>query len=424
MEADLKAFASLGIHGVCAITAVTSQNTQRVVDIYPIPTDRILSQLDAVLGDVRVSSAKTGMLYSAEIARSVAKRLGKEQFPIVVDPVMVAGVGDSLHKADLVQAIRDDLLPIAAIVTPNRFEAEALSGVPIKRWEDARKACRKIGSMGAEAVLLKGGHFDAPTAKDLLYFKGKLTEVSSPRLDAHVHGGGCTYSSFIAGYLAKGVELREAVALAKYRIFDSIASGYSVGEGVSLANPMAAVEKDAARYSVLTRLRHAVRTAETLLSPSWIPEVGTNFVFALAHATEIEQVCGVEGRIIPVGAITAHCGCVEFGASKHVATIVLTAMRFDPEIRSAINLRLSDDNLADARSAGLSVGSFERKKEPRGRKTMEWGTAETIRAMGFVPDVIFDRGGVGKEPMIRLLGRDPEDVLAKLKRVRGQVVED
>lgn len=423
LEADLKAFASLSIHGVCAVTAVTSQNTRKVKSIFPIPIKHILSQLDAVLEDARISSAKIGMLYSAEIAEGVAKRLGREAFPIVVDPVMVAGVGDSLHKTDLIQALKDYLFPIATIITPNRYEAEALSGVSIKRWEDARKACKRIGVLGAKAVLLKGGHFDDPIAKDLLYYNGRLIEVSSPRLEAHVHGGGCAYSSFIAGYLAKGKELNEAVALAKARIFDSIASRYSIGKGVSLVNPMAAVEKDVARYSVLASLKHAVKEAETLLTPSWIPEVGTNFVFALPCATGIEQVCGVEGRIIPVGGVPTHCGSVDFGASKHVATIILTAMRSDPEVRSAINLRLSKENLACLRSAGLSIGSFEREKEPKGRKTMEWGTAETIRSMGLVPDVIFDRGSVGKEPMIRLLGRDPEDVLKKLNRIRGQVVK-
>jgi hydroxymethylpyrimidine/phosphomethylpyrimidine kinase len=102
--------------------------------------------------------------------------------------------------------------------------------------------------------------------------------------------------------------------------------------------------------------------------------------------------------------------------------IVLTAMRFDPETRSAINLRFSQDNLASLKSAGLSIGNFDRKKEPKGRKTMEWGTADAIRRLGFVPDAIFDMGDVGKEPMIRLLGKDPEDILRKLRSTLVRVV--
>ncbi|MDD1768618.1 MAG: bifunctional hydroxymethylpyrimidine kinase/phosphomethylpyrimidine kinase [Methanomassiliicoccales archaeon] len=423
LEADLKAFASLGIHGACAVTAITSQNTQRVSAIFPVPTKHVLSQLDAILSDVRISSAKTGMLYSAEIARTVAGRLAEETFPIVVDPVMVAGVGDSLHKRDLIKAFEDRLLPIATIVTPNRFEAEVLAGIAIKDWEDAKKACRLIGKMGPKAVLLKGGHFDGAMATDLFFSKGRFNEISSPRLEFHVHGGGCTLSSFVAGYLAKDKTLKEAVVLAKERVFDSIALRNSIGRGIEVINPMATVERDVARYSVLARLKEEVDHAKSLLTSSWLPEVGTNFVFALPGATGIEQVCGLEGRIISVGGEPAQCGCLDFGASKHVATIVLTAMKFDPEMRSAINLRLSTDNLARLRSAGLSIGGFEREKEPKGRKTMEWGTAETIRALGFVPDVIFDKGGVGKEPMIRLLGKDPEDVLTKLRRVCDRVVE-
>ena len=416
LEADLKAFASLGIHGACAVTAITSQSTQRVSRIFPVPVEHVLSQLDAILEDAKVASAKTGMLYSTEIASAVADRLAGEDFPIVVDPVMAAGVGGSLQKKDLVQAFNERLFPIATIVTPNRFEAEVLSGITIENRNDAKKACREIGGMGPKAVLLKGGHFDSALATDLLLYKGRFNEISSPRLEAHVHGGGCTLSSFIAGYFAKGEDLKEAVVLAKARIYDSIASRYAIGKGIEVINPMAAIEKDVARYSVLARLKGAVKEVESLLSSSWLPEVGTNFVFALPRATGIEQVCGLEGRIVSMGGEPTHSGGVGFGASKHVATIVLSTMQFDPEMRSAINLRFNEDNLACLRSAGLSIGRFDRKKEPKGRKTMEWGTAEAIRSLGFVPDVIFDMGSVGKEPMIRLLGKDPEDILTKLRR--------
>jgi hydroxymethylpyrimidine kinase/phosphomethylpyrimidine kinase len=416
LEADLKAFASLGIHGTCVVTAITSQNTERVSGIFPVPIEHVLSQLDAVLGDAKVGSAKIGMLYSAKIASAVADRLAKENFPIVIDPVMVAGVGDSLHRKDLAKALRERLFPIATIVTPNRVEAEVLSGISIESWNDAKKACKKVGGMGPKAVLLKGGHFESAQATDLLFYKGRFHDISSPRLKAHVHGGGCTLSSFIAGYLAKDEDLKEAVVLAKARIHDSIASRYAVGKGIEVINPMAAVEKEVAKYSVLARLKEAAKRVESLLSSSWIPEVGINFVFALPRATGIDQVCGLEGRIISISGKPAHCGGVGFGASRHVATIALTSMQFDPEMRSAINLRFDKDNLARLRSAGLSIESFDRKKEPKGRKTMEWGTAEAIGNLGFIPDVIFDTGGVGKEPMIRLLGRDPEDILMKLRR--------
>jgi len=390
--------------------------------VFPVPARHVLTQLDAIFEDVKVASAKIGMLYSVEIARTVAERLAKEILPIVVDPVMVAGVGDSLHKKDLAQTLEERLLPIATIVTPNRFEAEVLSGITIKNWSDAKKACREIRGMGPKAVLLKGGHFDTALATDLLFYNGRFSEVSSPRFDMHVHGGGCALSSFIAGYLAKGEELKEAVALAKARICDSIASRYAIGKGIEVINPMAAIEKDVARYSVLMRLKGAVKQVESLLSSSWLPEVGTNFVFALPRANGIEGVCGLEGRIVSIRGEPARCGGIGFGASKHVAMIVLTAMRFDPEMRSAINLRFSDDNLASLKSAGLSIGNFDRKKEPKGMKTMEWGTADAIGRLGFVPDAIFDMGGVGKEPMIRLLGKDPEDILRKLRSTLVRVV--
>lgn len=417
LEADLKVFASLGIHGACVITAITSQNTQRVSSILPIPPKHVISQLDAVLEDAKIASVKTGMLYSEEIVDAIVSRLTGFQFPIVVDPVLVAGVGDSLHRRNLIKALRDRLFPIAAIVTPNRSEAEVLSGVRIHSWNDSRKACREIARTGPKAVLLKGGHFNGAQAKDLLFIDGKFHEVSSQRLDARVHGGGCVLSSSIAGHLARGMNIKDAVFSAKAGVFESISTRYSVGKGVEVVNPMGSIERESMRYIVMIRLRKAAKEIESLLSLPWVPEVGINFVYALPMATDIEHVCGLEGRITSIGGSISHCGGVDFGASEHVARVVLAAMQFDPEMRSAINLRLSEENLTSLESAGMSLGSFGREKEPENRMTMEWGTRKAIETVGFVPDAIFDRGSVGKEPMIRLLGRDPNEILTKLRRV-------
>jgi hydroxymethylpyrimidine/phosphomethylpyrimidine kinase len=144
--------------------------------------------------------------------------------------------------------------------------------------------------------------------------------------------------------------------------------------------------------------------------------VGINFVYALPQARYYEDVCALEGRIVGSGKKVARSGCFAFGASRHVSRIVLTAMRFDPDVRSAINLRYSETHVEQMKGSGLKVTSFDREDEPEGEKTMEWGTRTAIGRTGKVPDVIFDRGGVGKEAMIRLLGHDPQDVLRKLKR--------
>ena len=181
IQADLKSFAAVGVHGCSVLTCVTAQNTQSVRSVFPLPAREVGRQLDAVLEDFDVAAAKTGMLYSAEIVRAVAKRLDGEDFPLVVDPVMVATVGASLQARDLGSALVHRLLPRATLVTPNLFEAEQLAGFPVHSVEDMRNAAKRLHGFGAAAVLVKGGHLKGD-ATDLLW-NGRSSSrgAASPR---------------------------------------------------------------------------------------------------------------------------------------------------------------------------------------------------------------------------------------------------
>jgi hydroxymethylpyrimidine kinase / phosphomethylpyrimidine kinase / thiamine-phosphate diphosphorylase len=420
IQADLKAFASLGVHGASVITCVTSQNTQEVRGIFPLPVEFIEEQLEAVIVDLDVTGVKTGMLYSGRIASSVFARLSEVASPIVVDPVLVAGMGNSLHTQDLLEVMKTDVIPAATIITPNRYEAETIVGFPISSFEERQKACEMMARMGADSVLLKGGHFEGEQAVDLLYSEGEFTTYRSPRVGATGHGGGCTLSSYLAALLAKGMVIKQAVEEAKQRIWEAFITGYSVGKGARIVNAIAPLDMKAERYDVISSLSRAVEELEFFLGGEWVPEVGINFVYALPSALYPSEVCGVEGRLSNVRGAVHHMGCMDFGASEHVANIVITAMHFDRTVRSALNLRFSEENLRNLMNSGLSVGSFDRSQEPEEAKTMEWGTAHATGEMGTVPDAIFDRGGVGKEPMIRILGKDPEDVLRKVRIITGE----
>src|SRR5437773_442501 len=164
IQADLKSFASIGVHGTSVITCVTAQNTRAVDSIFAIPTAEIRKQLRAVLDDFDVRAAKTGMLYSAGIVRAVANGLRRTSFPLVVDPVMIATVGARLEKDDFQAALVDRLFDRAALVTPNRYEAERLSGLPIRDVTSMEAAARAIRRLGPQAVLVKGGHLKAPSS--------------------------------------------------------------------------------------------------------------------------------------------------------------------------------------------------------------------------------------------------------------------
>ncbi len=417
IQADLKAVEAAGAHCCTVVTCVTAQNTRSVSSIFPIPPAEVERQLKAVMSDVRIDAVKTGMLFSADIVKVVSARLKGYDGPVVIDPVMAATTGGSLHDEGFVDELRRRLLPSATLVTPNLLEAEALSGVKVRDRRTAKRAAEAILEDGADAVLIKGGHGQSDQATDLLFMDGELVQISSPRVDAEVHGTGCALASAIAAHLAQGAALEEAVRASKRAVYMGILERERVGRGIPCVNPLASLRAGAERAEMLQELQRASKELEAVLTSRLIPEVGTNMGFAVSGALEADDVAAFTGRIVRVGEGAKTVGCAEFGASKHVARIVLAAAAFDPSTRCALNIKYSEENVRACRKARLSVSSFDRADEPRGASSMTWGVTAAISRRGSVPDIIFDRGGHGKEPMIRLLGHDPDDVLAKLRRV-------
>ena len=236
IQADLKTFAALGVYGTSVVTAITAQNTVAVTAVHEVPTDMIAAQIDAVVTDIGVDAVKTGMLSSRAIIECVAVSLEKHSKisglrRLVVDPVMVAKSGDSLLREDAVGTLRDRLLPLAAVVTPNIPEAETLTGMSIATDDDVRKAARAIVAMGAASVVVKGGHREGP-ATDLYYDGSGFREFTSPRIEtANTHGTGCTFASAVAAGLAKGMETEDAVGQAKEFVTEAIRRSFPIGQG-------------------------------------------------------------------------------------------------------------------------------------------------------------------------------------------------
>jgi hydroxymethylpyrimidine/phosphomethylpyrimidine kinase len=234
IQADLKTFAAYGVYGSSAITAVTAQNTLGVTDWLAMPEALIGAQIDAVLLDIGADAVKTGMLANAGIIRVVAEKMREHGVTnLVVDPVMVAKGGHKLLEDDAVGTLIRELLPLALIVTPNLPEAEVLTGRPITTWDDARAAAVQIVEMGAKSVVVKGGHFEHESSSTDLYFDGKqYREFTSIRVQtSSTHGTGCTFASAIAAGLAKGLNLADAVALAKSYVTLAIQHAYPIGAG-------------------------------------------------------------------------------------------------------------------------------------------------------------------------------------------------
>jgi hydroxymethylpyrimidine/phosphomethylpyrimidine kinase len=418
LQVDLKTFAALGVHGLCVVTAVTAQNTQGVEGVFDLPPEFVTKQLDAVMGDFDVEWAKTGMLSNAAIVQAVNAGIERYGIRAIVDPVMVAATGSPLLQRDAIGPLLR-LLSNAELVTPNVLEAERLSGIKIRSRVDVRRAARGIAELGPNAVLIKGGHIRGREAVDLLYAKGKFTEFRAPRIPGGpAHGTGCSFSAAITAELAKGATLVEAIGNAKKFVARAIEGRLDVGKGIKPVNPIAALLSDAEKGRAIEEVWVAAKllTAEPRFS-ELLPEVGSNIVMALPGARRISDVVGLSGRIFRVGGLPRLTGYPELGGSEHVANIVLTAMRHDPGIRAGLNIRFSDEILRSCRKLGLRVVGFDRSKEPRGAKTMIWGTEQAIKKAGRVPDVIFDRGAPGKEAMIRILGRSPIEVAGSALRI-------
>ena len=244
IQADLKTMTALGGFGMSAITALTAQNGLGVTGIHAPEPDFVRLQIKTVLEGFPVAAAKTGMLFSAPIIHAVCETLQKRTFPLVVDPVCVSQTGHRLMRDDAIDALRTIMLPQADLLTPNKPEAEELAGISIHSMDDLKKAAQKLLSMGARAILIKGGHFngeavpDTTTLTDWLVLPGEApVPLSHPRVKTiNNHGTGCTLSAAIATRLSFGDSLKDAVCAAQHYLDVCLAKSYTPGKGVGPVN--------------------------------------------------------------------------------------------------------------------------------------------------------------------------------------------
>lgn len=233
VQADLKVFFRFGVYGTSALTLITAQNTLGVQQVYLLPPEEVYAQIQSVAEDFPLHAAKTGALGDGAIVEAVADAVGRYGIaPLVVDPVMVAKSGDPLLAPEAVAALKERLFPLAALITPNRLEAEALLGHPIRTLEEAEEAAKALLGLGPKVVLLKGGHLEGEEAVDLLATPEGVLAFHAPRVRTrNTHGTGCTLSAAIAALLARGRPLAEAVAEAKAYLTRALKTAPSLGHG-------------------------------------------------------------------------------------------------------------------------------------------------------------------------------------------------
>lgn len=240
IQADLKTFHQAGVYGEAVVTLLTVQNTMCVSRVECLDAGLVREQIQALMEDMPPQAAKTGAMGNESIIRVVAEMAGGFPFPLVVDPVMISKHGAPLIAEEARDAVRRLLVPRATLVTPNLLEAAALAGMAVESLEDMRQAAVRLSEMGAQAVLVKGGHLAGPST-DVLYLEGSFHEMSAPRLDTvHTHGTGCTYSAAITARLARGDSLIDAVHRAKDFITEAIRTNPGLGKGSGPVNHHAA----------------------------------------------------------------------------------------------------------------------------------------------------------------------------------------
>ncbi len=239
LQADLRVFWYFGVHGISAITSITCQNTKGVEDLYPVSAEELERQLSVLLDDIQPQSLKTGMIYSREnmeVIEGCIKRYGLRNF--VIDPVTVSSTGVSLLEDRSLDILRERLIPLAKVITPNLYEASLLTGINIETIEDMKEAAKRLKGMGAETVVITGGHLEGNMSADIFY-EEDFTILQARRISGEFHGTGCTFSAAIAANLALGKSPLESVRIAKDFLNFALAKAFYPGKGMGiLMNPM------------------------------------------------------------------------------------------------------------------------------------------------------------------------------------------
>lgn len=425
IQADMKTMSALGIYSCTVITAITAQNTLNVDHIFPLSADIIKKQIMSVLSDIPIHAIKIGMVYNNEIITAVSDILKNSKIPIVLDPIISAGTGARLLEQEFLSDFKIKLLPFCDVVTPNIHEAEKLSGIKIKNENDIKKTALKIQKLGAKNVVVKGGHFknnDKVIVDTILNERGKFALIKNPRMKiVEMHGSGCNFSAALTAFLAMKFPMVIACLMANKYVHNSIVNTVKIGKGIPVNNPISLMYEESCRYKVIDELANAVdQLTSTKNFEKLIPESQSNIVYAIPNANNIDDVAGVNGRIVKAGDRSVPTSGIKFGASRHVASSILEYMKTNQLVRSALNIK-NEKRILDKCNRLFRVTHYERKLEPKTIKNREgrsisWGVS-TALSKNPDADIIYHTGDMGKEPMIIIFGQNPQEVVDKVKSI-------
>jgi len=423
IQADLKTFSSLGVYGCTALTTITSQTGSGISGILQVSPKMIEKQIQAILDDITPDAIKIGMVYGKNAISSIRKVLKESKIPMILDPVMIAGTGERLLNSDAVTDLITHLLPLSTVATPNKFEAEVISGLKINSVQSAITAAEKIRKKGANNVVLKGGHLPGRFSTDIiLNSRNHVFELSNHRLTYdRMHGGGCTFSASLTAYVAKNYAIVDACRSANQFTHSSLKNRIAIGSKFIINSPFFKFYELADRYEVYTSLQRAIEMIEaTPYIGKLIPETQSNLAYSISEPSGIDDIMAVKGRIVKVGDNAKPVSSLKFGVSKHIAAAILGYMKFRPNMRAAMNIKYNSRSILEARRF-FSVSNYDRTKEPKQSKRREgysvaWGINQAL-LKNPTADIIYHQGDFGKEAMTIVFAPTPIDVVKKLKHI-------
>ena len=408
IQSDIRTFSDFGVYGFTVITAITSQNTTDVSNIEPVSVKSLKSQLDSILSDFHIDAIKIGMVYNSVIIKVIHSKLCNCHVPIIVDPIIKSTTGVTLLKKNALNNYKKMIIPLAHVITPNKYEAKILSGVT-----NMREAAKKIQKFGAESVIITGASTSKGKISDFILEKDQEYKVTGKIIPVRNHGSGCNYSASIAVSLAKQNPLRYAVTTAKNYVYNSIKNSKNIGKGVRITHQKVSTEK--------MELLESINNFKQIKNVhKIIPECQTNFVFAKKKSKTLRDVLGVSGRLVKSGKEVITAGEIIYGGSHHVGTAVIEVNKKFPNIRSGINIKFNSKIISKAKRCGLTTLNYDRNKEPKKSKQKEglsikWGINFALKTKS--PDIIYHKGDMGKEPMILVFGETPDDVIRKISKI-------
>jgi len=417
IQSDLRTFSTDNVHWLTVITAITGQNTLKFGKVEPVSIDILKNQLQLVFSDFKIDGIKIGMVYNSQIIKTIYQQLKKSKIPIIVDPVIKSTTGGELLKKSAIKDYQKYIIPLATVITPNKYEAEILSKTKINAKTMPEKTAKKIQEMGAKNVSITGIQTKVNKISDFILEKNKKYVITGDKISKINHGSGGNYASAVLFSLAKNKSIKESLKFAKQYTYDSIKNAKKIGRGIVITDIN---EKD----STVTELSESIQKFTEIKNIyKNIPECQTNFVYSKEKPKSTKEILGISGRIVKAGKKVIVAGDLEYGGSKHVATAMLTVNKKFPQIQSAINIKYQNTTISKIKKLKLIVSKYDRNQEPKNVKnkgsSIEWGIKSAIKNLKESPDVIFHNGGFGKEPMIIVFGDTPKNILKKILKIAG-----